>query len=335
VPPKLHLHIGINKTGTSAIQRYLATHRSELAQERVLYPFSGRAGEAHYDLSRELGFAHGKPPVNAEALAQLREALLEEVRRADAQTLIISSEDFVLRGDVARVREFFSAFDCRIVVYLRRHDHWWLSSYNQAVKMVTNPPWEPGIDAYLQFYRKRKSARASHREVLDRWADVFGVSAICVRPYEALQNEGGVVADFLRTTGLAPLAVSASDSTERVNESLAGDVVHILDFVQRARIPPRMRDMLTRKLLASVDEARAAAPDPMCPRLRRRLIDDNRPDYEYIARTYLGREDGVLFREPEPRGDEPWEATPPPDKIAVIGRILNLRRRYRPRRAPQ
>ena len=215
MPPKLYLHIGINKTGTSAIQRYLSSHRAELVRESVLYPVTGRAGEAHYGLSRALGFAHGKPPVNAQELERLRSALLEEMRASDAQSVILSSEDFVLRGDIARVREFLSAFDCRIVVYLRRHDHWWLSSYNQAVKMVANPPWEPGINAYLQFCRKRKSARASHRELLERWAEVFGVPAICVRPYEAAQNEGGVVADFLRTTGLAELAAGAAGSSER------------------------------------------------------------------------------------------------------------------------
>ncbi|MBK6584051.1 MAG: hypothetical protein IPG20_14330 [Gammaproteobacteria bacterium] len=324
MPPKLYLHIGINKTGTSAIQRYLSSHRAELVRESVLYPVTGRAGEAHYGLSRALGFAHGKPPVNAQELERLRSALLEEMRASDAQSVILSSEDFVLRGDIARVREFLSAFDCRIVVYLRRHDHWWLSSYNQAVKMVANPPWEPGINAYLQFCRKRKSARASHRELLERWAEVFGVPAICVRPYEAAQNEGGVVADFLRTTGLAELAAGAAGSSERVNESLAGDVVHILDLVQRARISPRMRETLKIKLLAERVAAPAAAVDLMRPRLRRRLIEENRPDYEYIARTFLGREDGVLFREPEPRGDEAWEAPPLPDKVAVIGRILNL-----------
>ena len=324
MPPKLYLHIGINKTGTSAIQRYLSSHRAELVRESVLYPVTGRAGEAHYGLSRALGFAHGKPPVNAPELEALRGALLEEVRASGARTVILSSEDFVLRGDIARVREFLSAFDCRIVVYLRRHDHWWLSSYNQAVKMVANPPWEPGINAYLQFCRKRKSARASHRELLERWAEVFGVPAICVRPYEAAQNEGGVVADFLRTTGLAELAAGAAGSSERVNESLAGDVVHILDLVQRARISPRMRETLKIKLLAERVAAPAAAVDLMRPRLRRRLIEENRPDYEYIARTFLGREDGVLFREPEPRGDEAWEAPPLPDKVAVIGRILNL-----------
>ena len=324
MPPRLYLHIGINKTGTSAIQRYLSSHRAELERARVLYPVTGRAGEAHYGLSRALGFAHGKPAVNAQELERLRGALLEEVQTADAEALIVSSEDFVLRGDVARVQEFFSAFDCRVVVYLRRHDHWWLSSYNQAVKMVANPPWEPGINAYLQFCRKRKSARASHRELLERWAAVFGVAAIGVRPYEAAQNEGGVVADFLRTTGLVELAASAAGSVERVNESLAGDVVHILDLVQRAQISPRMRETLKKKLLAERAPAPGAAPDPMRPRLRRRLIEENRPDYEYIARTFLGRDDGVLFREPEPRGDEAWEASPLPDKVAVVGRILNL-----------
>jgi hypothetical protein len=321
---QLFLHIGFNKTGTSAIQRFLSTHGRALGEARVRYPVTGRGGDAHYGLTGALGFAHRKSASDPSDDEYLRKALVQEMEVAQADTAIVSSEDFVLRGDIGRVRTFFADFDCRIVVYLRRHDYWWISSYNQAVKMVAKPPWKPGINAYIEFCRERKATRASYRELLDRWADAFGVEAVIVRPFEAAQNEGGVVADFLRSVGLFQLADEAASKPERVNESLAFDTLHILDLVQRANISSKMRESLKNLLIEDRSPGSQVQSAPMHPKLRRRLIDENRADYDYIARTFLGRSDGILFTEPEPRGDESWEAPPKPNKVQVVTKIINL-----------
>lgn len=52
----VYLHIGMNKTGTSALQRFFVKNQVRLAEHGVLYPVSGRIGDAHYQISAVLGF---------------------------------------------------------------------------------------------------------------------------------------------------------------------------------------------------------------------------------------------------------------------------------------
>lgn len=319
---RLFLHIGMNKTGSSAIQRWLTANAGKLAVAGVLYPLAGRRGDAHYGLSQALGFAHGRRVPDQLELAALRDGLLRELSQHPTSNVVPSSEDFVLGGDPAVVRDFLAEFDVRVVVYFRRHDHWWLSFYNQAVKMVAEPPWESGIQAYLAFCRSRRNRPGRYRALVDRWAAVFSADRVIVRPFEQAQNPGGVAADFLRAIGQEELALEAARSPERVNASLGAETLHVLDLLQRAELDSATREMLTQRLLvAGADEAPA---DLMRPRLRRRLIDENLGDYEYIARRYLGRDDGVLFHEPIPEPDEPWEAPGQPSRARLVTLIARL-----------
>jgi hypothetical protein len=321
---RLYLHIGMNKTGTSSIQRYLAHNDHRLLSAGWLYPRTGRSVDTHYGLSRALGFAHGRPAVDAAELSRLRAELDREVAESAAGALVLSSEDFVLRGDIAQVRDFLAGFDVRIVVYLRRHDHWWASVYNQAVKMVADPPWERGIQGYIRFARRRQGRQGRYRELLDNWASEFGVTSMRVRPFEAEQNPGGVVADFLRTIECPELAGAATAGAGRVNEALSAEALQLLEVVQRAAIPEELRRRLKERLLELPGDGSAGAL--LGPGLRRRLIEEQREDYEYIARTYLARRDGVLFREPEPLPRGAGERAPPPplDAVAIVSRVIGL-----------
>ena len=319
--PRVFLHIGMNKTGTSAIQSWLSMHARELAREGALYPQSGCEGGVHYGLSRALGFSHRRraPPPPREELGA---ALREEIGASGAHTVILSSEDFVLRGDVGAVREFLQAWDARIVVYLRRHDHWWLSVYNQAVRMVARPPWESGLAGYLRYCRTRRNPPGRYRALVDRWAECFGNDRILLRPCEDAQNPEGVVADFVRTVGLPALATSAAASTGRANASLGLEALHLVDMLQRADIEPALRKRLVDRVVAG---GRAEEPAQlMPPRLRRRVIEGHREDYEYLARTFLGRDDGVLFQESLPRANDPWTAPELPDRVALVTALVQL-----------
>lgn len=321
---RLYLHIGMNKTGTSAIQRFLSQNDHQLMAAGWLYPRTGRTVDAHYELSRALGFAHRNPPVDLAALARMRAAIDREVAASGARAVILSSEDFVLRGGVTGVREFLAGYDTRIVVYLRRHDHWWASVYSQAVKMVADPPWERGIQGYIRFTRRRQGRQGRYRELLDSWAAEFGSGAMCVRPFEAEQNSGGVVADFLRTIEVPALSNIAPGDAGRVNESLSGETLQLLEVVQRATISAEVRRRLKERLLALPGDRSEGAL--LGPGLRRRLVEEQLEDYAYIARTYLGRADGVLFHEsvPLPRGAGDGAPAATLDAVAIASRLIGL-----------
>jgi hypothetical protein len=317
--PTLYLHIGTNKTGTSAIQRFFNQHRDALRQHGLLYPVTGCSGNAHYAFSALLGFDHSKPrPIDtsAPALCDMRSKLEREIENSSCSHVLMSSEDFVLPRAVTPVRNFLKDFNVRVVVYLRRHDGWWESAYNQAVKMVAEPPWGRGFDRYLRYQRMRNPKYGNYRALLNRWDEVFGSDNIIVRPYEKQQNAPNVAVDLLHAIGRGGIAQQMDVQPGSVNSSLHGDTVHLIDAFQRARIDPELRRRLIEYAIAT---APAGVTQSLVePDIRRRLVEENMQDYAYIARKYLGRKDGRMFLEPLPDPDEPWIARPRPTPSAIV-----------------
>lgn len=318
--PVIYLHIGTNKTGTSAIQQLLNRKREELKEFGLLYPAAGCRGEAHYGLSDSLGFVHGPPADTAGEKLSLRQALEKEVRFSQARSVVFSSENFVLRRAIQPVFDFFAPYEVRVIVYLRRHDGWWESAYCQAVKMVADPPWGRNLEAYIRYQKRKNPKYGDYRDLLDRWAQVFGKERIVVRPYERQQNQPDIAADFLRAIGEGRLAESFGLRSERVNESTSFEALNLVDTYQRARIEPALRARLIKYVLGLPKKADGSSL--ASPELRRRLVDENAADYAYIAREYLGREDGRLFLDPLPDPKEPWLAPKQPSRVSIVEETL-------------
>lgn len=314
------LHIGINKTGTTAIQRYLSDHRNLLKSLGILYPQTGLRGQAHYGLSATLGFQHKVVP-EGEAVRRtcLKEQFINEVA-GYAGAVLFSSEDFVLNKPVEQVKKFFDGCAVKVVVYLRRHDHWWESAYAQAVKMKVQPPWNPGIMGFVNFNRKKNKFYGKYRHLLDRWAEQFGKENILVRPYEREQNQPSLVFDLLNTIGMAHLVNEIPTDMPSENRSLSVLSIQLLDIFQRLRVEEDVRLRLieyAKDLPADECKRNLLNPDQ-----RHRLIKENSQDYEYIAREYMGRSDGCLFTEPLPELDPDWQAPPNPTPVEVAEAVV-------------
>lgn len=312
--PTVYLHIGINKTGTTAIQRHLQMKRRDYRKLGLLYPKTAEAVSAHYVLSSSLGFHyHYMPAEWRRGVDELRQKFERELRDWSGRAIVFSSENFVLKCPVEPVREFFDGWPTKVIVYLRRHDHWWMSSYTQTLKMRAMPPWPRGVVGYIEFSKKQKKYFARYRELVDRWADCFGKENVIVRPYEEQQIRGDVINDFLAVIGVS--RVGAEDSDERSNVGIPPMAMHLLDIFQRARIDERCRKRLLEYAMSLREGERQ---NLIPPSLRRSLIEENAEDYEYIAREYLGREDGRLFYEPLPDPDPSWKAPRQPAPREVV-----------------
>lgn len=319
---KLVLHIGMNKTGSSALQRYFAGNRAELARRGLLYPRAGcgegAGGRQHFALAGSLGFAPTPGAVDDGDVARIRRLIDEEIAACRPHTVVLSSEVFVRRGSVERVRRFTDGFDVRVLVYLRRHDHWWSSLYSQSVKMVVDPPWEPNFRSYHAHTLRRGRLHVDYAAFLRQWGEVFGNENLIVRPYERAQI-GDVAVDAMERIGHADLLAQVKPGEVRVNPSLSPVQVAVIDALQRTAMPRRRR----RELIEAVAEAKCAGDaGSLVPRsMRRQLVEENRGSYAEIARTYLGRSDGTLFYEPDP---EPGEDDSAPDPAAIPAAVRLL-----------
>lgn len=305
---RIVLHIGMNKTGTTAIQEYLRGNAAHLAEQGLLYPRTGREPgndtAKHTALSDALGFCQSPKtgPATPAERKELRQRLDAEIAEHAPEVVFISSEMFVRRRRLGAVRNFFDGHDVTVLVYLRRHDHWWLSLYNQAVRTVTDPPWEPGFVGFYEFNRNRANLQNSYARLVNQWARIFGTGNIVVRPYERGQNDPDIVTDALRSAGAPEAALVPGWSDSRHNNSISAETLRRIDRVQRSGLNTKLKRLKIRYAMAN-DRNSACTDDPfdlMPPDLRRKLVEENMGEYARIARTYLHREDGRLFYEPLP-----------------------------------
>lgn len=216
---KCILHIGLEKTGTSTIQKFLSDNRDLLRREAVLYPRAGHADAGgscwgfaalacstpwEKDIGRFLGL-RSQADVDAYRTAVTQELALEFSREDGVATMIVSSEHFhsrlCTRQDIARLKSFMAqwAESFQIVLYLRRQDRIALGLYSTHVRSgQTEPtPFLPRAGKALPYYYDYETAYLN-------WAAVFGASNMTLRIFDDAEFAGGsLLADFSAACGLS------------------------------------------------------------------------------------------------------------------------------------
>lgn len=193
------LHAGMPKTGSSALQSFLAENASRLAGAGILYPRAGRPATAsvgHNDLMRAIA---GRPIMPG--TERLPAALDAEIRRIPHEVLLISAE--FLFGQLyfvpdTRIRDFLAArgYRLHVVTYLRDQPEQINSAYAQMTRTLRE---SCGFRAYLA-ERLRPSASGGGRPLRLGRITVSGLGPWArheFRPYDAALRRRGIEPDFL------------------------------------------------------------------------------------------------------------------------------------------
>lgn len=199
----LYIHIGIHKTGSSAIQRSLKDGASVLESHNVVR-FAPRG------LLSDLCQSPEYTPQQAEAA---RRALAGQLpKQADENTVAVLSSENLCGTAMAgyadapeRARRLAMAtrgFPVRIICYLRRQDSFIESLYTQSIH-------EGGHGSFEEFHHAFGQRPFDWNRLLAGFEEHFGQENILVRPYEkaALASAQDIIDDFssiLGITGLAP-----------------------------------------------------------------------------------------------------------------------------------
>ena len=233
------LHIGMNKTGSSALQVFFTRHRAALRARGLLYPEAGvmAGAEAHYEISSATGFAQ---PIlrnrHTHATRQVLHAALHgEIAAVRPSRVVISSETFVMKQDPATVQAFLRPYPVRVLVYLRRHDLWWQSAYTQAVKTVVDPPWDSTYQSFLERQLVNAGQETEFQALLSRWGRVFGEENLIVRPFERRQMPDGIVADFFRAIGAEAVLQGLDTDPGEVNQALSPRALAVVEAARGHR----------------------------------------------------------------------------------------------------
>ena len=165
--PRLLLHIGTHKTGTSALQESLNSHRALLLQRGIHYPDTSRPPWPH--LPKHCSTFHAAVSDDPALQADERDWLLAQARRPGVHTLLISEEG--LSEPDERLPRFFQPLqahlDIEVLCSLRRQDLFVEALYNQFTRERERREGR----APLVFARAASvRARLDYHALLSRWA---------------------------------------------------------------------------------------------------------------------------------------------------------------------
>lgn len=230
--PKVWLHIGHGKTGTTALQRYFVA-RSK-ADRAVFFPDNGRASSgAHHVL---FPLVTQKPALKEvpRLLEDLREQIL---RRPVHHVTILSSEHMCYFKDwqVQNVKKALQAFDVRILYVVRRQDELITSTFK--LKILRNDPVAQSLDRFI----KDNFQAFNFLKRIQPWRVVFGDKAICARLYHPETCGRDIIPYALNAMNLEQMPLPAEQRLHRLSLSdqmtrilMAYDTLH--DSVENRRL---------------------------------------------------------------------------------------------------
>ena len=205
------LHIGINKTGTSALQVWLSTNRAALAECGVAYPDQFTEMHGHHPLSRRIGAARGDDVTVAKIRAEVEDA------RDGANLAVFSSEHFHTLVDLDALVRIFPPVETRVLLYVREPVGHIVSWYQQAVQSRATTVT---LTEFAQLHHRSQS------ELLDRWVAAYG-SNITVRLFDRVALTGhDIVTDFLGTV-LPDLDPADFRAVGERNRSITGNLLFL------------------------------------------------------------------------------------------------------------
>lgn len=192
------LHVGVHKTGTTALQAALADARPELATLSVTYP--GKKQAHHTAALAVVGRTWGWKDNGGEVTPISRYEKLLSQSKAASGKVIVSSE-FFCEADAATAKRVVSDLGgdrVKVVITLRNLGKLLPSSWQQYLKYGVSMPYETWLSRIFETTEPGKVTpsfwqRNDHGAVVKRWADAVGAENLTVMVLENVDHEANFV----------------------------------------------------------------------------------------------------------------------------------------------
>ncbi len=275
--PKLLLHMGVHRTGTTYLQDTLAHNRPRLKEAGICYP---RA------FDRSLG--NGVAWKLMDGRLSTKE-FIEKVQQEceGCERIIVSDEDFSQMRDTAWLKKLAGHFDIEVFVYLRRQDIWLESWYNQHVRW----PWVKKFSTATpeQFLKHLDDFYwIDYAKLLGRIASVVPKERIHVEVVDIL-GVNNTTRDFFKKIDFA----YQENKKSRENASISAVKLQILRRIDLLDLSGRARHRILtqlRKLRVPEDDGSTHVfSDEEVAKILERYEESN----ARVAKEYFGR--SILF----------------------------------------
>ncbi len=292
--PRLILHTGLHKTGTTSLQKAFYDNRRWLRSAGVLYPTTGLSKKPVNWGHHELAYAMRQEQTAQSTWSDLR----KEADKSGLETIFVSSEELSLlpfpRLPGIRpyqiIAECFTGYDITLLVYLRPQADLVASLYNHHVKSV-------GETAEVIDFLARVAPRLDYAQYLHVAAVAWGNEAIAVRRYGPPWMPDDILDDVAAQIGLT-LDHSFSRPDLPMNPGLTQEGLEAM-LMANARFPDAP-DKLRRERnrIVTAHQAPAYHSHDMLDAQTRRVIEAMcRYKNIQIARRYLKLNSDLFVRE--------------------------------------
>jgi len=226
----IYFHMGVYRTGSTALQLFLASNDRLLAQNGFCYPRTFRCAlSSHNPLARAMIHRYGTFTIPDDAAPFVNDAerlfreLREEISSFDGHVVISSEELFSLEEQaVDDLLSLFGEYDKKCVFYVRNLESIALSMTAQLVKIPHNSTHDYRLATIPEHVRSHfrycYSPHFCNRFAL--WQNKIGQENAISRKYDRESFQGGsIFADFLHVLGV-PMDPSSHLPEKKMNRSL-------------------------------------------------------------------------------------------------------------------
>jgi hypothetical protein len=288
---KLYLHVGVHRTGTTSIQRFMRANFNVLLQKGYLYPF----GVARHNA------VVGKLRYGLQSFDEFARDLNRRMEARAAHSAIISDEDMSRIVDISQFGALTKVFDVKVVVSLRRQDLWLESWYLQNLKWqwdhsMAHVSLDEFYDRRAEFFWIDYAARLAEYEA------VFGQGSVIAGVFEEADMPEGPIAAFLNLLGIQDM--TGFGPMLHKNASMSARTTEFLRHLPLDEMPEKDRGVFERAATELDKTIATNGSKLILPHPRRlEVMAEHKAGNDSVADRYFKRQD--LFRKPLPPADTP------------------------------
>jgi hypothetical protein len=226
--PRLFLHAGTHKTGTTAIQAFAAKNRNILKKQGLLYPLydnKPKPNDSHLALFHAIAGQKNRR-VKPDAVPAIVDSWARQARHGNA-AIFLSAEAVwrhKLNDDsspgwyeqrrqfLERVSEVFSDFDIQIVIVLRDQDSFVGSYYREHINKNTKLTRM----GFAEFCAKEQTNVLRYQNNIELFEQCF--DDVTVALYPVLTKDNSLISNFFN---LMEIHTKGAQSVGRVRQSLS------------------------------------------------------------------------------------------------------------------
>jgi hypothetical protein len=302
---KLILHIGANKTGSSAIQRFLSMNILALREEGVIVPDDDLQLADTIQGHHVFGFQQllKTPP---EGRKRLEDALdVADAAYPKATAILLSAENLTAhRAAPSLFENVVHRYDTEVIIYIRRQDEYLLSSWQQWYSKNWADFWAWTISVVGRM--------GDWRAYLKNWETLIPRDRITVRIFERSKLEDeDIIADFYSMLGISRPLSTLAYPKGTVNPSFSDAIVDLVkgnDLIFR-----NVHDNDFYRFVEKMTRDRYIKParqSPITFAQRQSILGRYKPQNDWVKRAYFPDTEGELFSPPRERD---YDYAPPGD----------------------